>query len=154
MLFSRAERKADWPLHLWAVKEMLPYFFAAGHCNYARYATYYLHSMEKLPKKCSDDSWKGNMWCGINLGYGILYGVICHRNYIHAIWLWSKWHCWYYAATICFKTVGTHYAHMQSACPGRSRYGQRLYRKGGNDSQRRKTCANKIRCSRQAKHST
>ena len=51
LLFVRAERETDWPLHLWAVKEMLPYFFAAGHCNYARYATYYLHSMEKLPKK-------------------------------------------------------------------------------------------------------
>ena len=51
MLFVRAEREVDWPLHLWAVKEMIPYFFAAGHCNYARYATYYLHSMEKLSKK-------------------------------------------------------------------------------------------------------
>ena len=40
MLFVRAEREGDWPLHLWAVKEMLPYFFAACHCNYARYATY------------------------------------------------------------------------------------------------------------------
>ena len=54
--FVRAEREADWPLHLWAVKEMPPYFFAAGHCNYARYDTYYLHSMEKLSKKCSDAS--------------------------------------------------------------------------------------------------
>ena len=51
MLFVRAEREPDWPLQLWAVKEMLPYFFAAGHCNYARYATYHLHSMEKLQKK-------------------------------------------------------------------------------------------------------
>ena len=56
MLFVRAEREGDWPLHLWAVKEMLPYFFAACHCNYARYATYYLHSMEKSPKKCSNAS--------------------------------------------------------------------------------------------------
>ena len=28
---------------------MLPYFFAAGHHNYARYGTYYLRSMERLP---------------------------------------------------------------------------------------------------------
>ncbi len=47
MLFVRAEREGDWPLHLWAVKEMLPYFFAASHINYARYG---LWSMEKLPK--------------------------------------------------------------------------------------------------------
>ena len=50
-IMIRAEREADWPLHLWAVKEMLPFFLAAGHCNYARYATYYI-----LKKTCSDAS--------------------------------------------------------------------------------------------------
>jgi len=49
MLFVRAEREADWPLHLYAVKEMMPYFFAAGHHHYARYGLYYLRSMERLP---------------------------------------------------------------------------------------------------------
>ena len=49
MLFIRAEREADWPLHLYAVKRMLPYFFASGHVNYARYSLYYLISMSKLP---------------------------------------------------------------------------------------------------------
>ena len=49
MLFVRAEREADWALHLWAVKEMIPYFFAAGHVNYARYGLYYLRTMERLP---------------------------------------------------------------------------------------------------------
>ena len=45
MLFIRAEREADWPLHLWSVKQMIPYFFAAGHINYARYKyiLYMLH---------------------------------------------------------------------------------------------------------------
>ena len=36
MVFIRAEREADWPLHLYAVTEMIPYFFASGHFNYAR----------------------------------------------------------------------------------------------------------------------
>ena len=36
MMFVRAEREADWPLHLFCVKEMMPFFFAAGHFNYAR----------------------------------------------------------------------------------------------------------------------
>ena len=40
MVFVRAEREGEWPLHLWAVQEMLPYFFAAGHHNYARYGLY------------------------------------------------------------------------------------------------------------------
>jgi len=36
MLFIRAEREADWPLQLLAIKMMMPYFFASGHFNYAR----------------------------------------------------------------------------------------------------------------------
>ena len=51
MVYVRAEREADWPLHILAVKLMLPYFFAAGHVNYARYGLYYLRSMEMLPCK-------------------------------------------------------------------------------------------------------
>ena len=49
MMFIRAEREGDWPLHLHAVSKMLPYFFAAGHQNYARYATYYFNDMKQLP---------------------------------------------------------------------------------------------------------
>ena len=48
MLYVRAERESEWPLHLVAVKRMLPYFFASGHVNYARYGLYYLRSMESL----------------------------------------------------------------------------------------------------------
>ena len=49
MLFCRAEKEADWPLHLRAVSLMIPYFFAAGHHNYARYGLYYLRSSEAMP---------------------------------------------------------------------------------------------------------
>ena len=42
MMFVRAEREADWLLHLFAVRQMLPYLFAASHNNYARYGLYYL----------------------------------------------------------------------------------------------------------------
>jgi len=31
MVYVRAERKADWPLHIRAMKFMMPYFFATGH---------------------------------------------------------------------------------------------------------------------------
>ena len=48
MKFVRAEREGDWPLHLWAVEDMLPYFFASSHVNYARYGLYYLQSMQHL----------------------------------------------------------------------------------------------------------
>ena len=41
MKYIRAEREADWALHLDTVKEIIPLFFAAGHTHYARYALYY-----------------------------------------------------------------------------------------------------------------
>ena len=49
MLYIRAEREADWPLHLLAVQRMLPYFFASNHVNYVRYGLYYLKTMQRLP---------------------------------------------------------------------------------------------------------
>ena len=46
--FIRAEREGAWLLHLLAFEEMMPYFFASGHANYARYGSYYLQSMNHL----------------------------------------------------------------------------------------------------------
>ena len=51
MKFVRAERTSDWLLHLSAVKEMRPLFFAAGHPNYARYTEAYIDDMESLPSE-------------------------------------------------------------------------------------------------------
>ncbi len=41
-LFVKAERESDWLLHLYCVRRMLCYFFAAGHWQYARYATWHV----------------------------------------------------------------------------------------------------------------
>ena len=58
LIFIRAEREGEWALHLWAVNEMIPYFFVAGHIHYARYGLIYLRSMQKLawgnPRKISE----------------------------------------------------------------------------------------------------
>ena len=48
MVYVRAEREAKWSLHLWEMQQMIPYFFAAGHVNYASYGLYYMRSMERL----------------------------------------------------------------------------------------------------------
>ena len=48
MIYVRAEREAEWSLHLWAMQQMIPYVFAAGHVNYASYGLYYMRSMERL----------------------------------------------------------------------------------------------------------
>ena len=60
MLFVRAEREGEWALHLYAVSQILPYFFAAGHQHYARYGLYHLRSMEKLPPDVEDRFMKGD----------------------------------------------------------------------------------------------
>ena len=47
------------PVHLQAVKLMMPYFFASRHVNYARYGLYYLRSMEDLPTNILEHFMKG-----------------------------------------------------------------------------------------------
>ena len=49
MQYCRAAHEGDWLLHLHSVRQILPYMFAAGHQNYARYGVYYLRSMNHLP---------------------------------------------------------------------------------------------------------
>ena len=49
-LFIRAERLGDWELHLYCIKEMLPYFHAAGHLAYAKSAQLYIQQMMELPQ--------------------------------------------------------------------------------------------------------
>ena len=75
MSYIRAEREGDWLLHLTTFRKMLPYYFAAGHVNYARYGLYYLRSMEKLPPHVQSH---------------FLHGPHVMRH-IHGIWngLWS-----------------------------------------------------------------
>ena len=51
MMFVRAEREGDRPLHLATYKQMLLYFLAAGHVNYAMYGLCYLREMERLPQE-------------------------------------------------------------------------------------------------------
>ncbi|CAH2085135.1 unnamed protein product [Euphydryas editha] len=46
--FIEAERLGNWQLHLQSVKNMLPYFHAAGHYQYAKYGQIYLQSMANL----------------------------------------------------------------------------------------------------------
>ena len=46
--YIRAERQSDWALHLSAVHEMLPYFYAAGQDML--FTIYYLQTMQNLPQ--------------------------------------------------------------------------------------------------------
>lgn len=61
LLFSKAERKGDWTLHLQAIYQMLPHFAAARHNNYTKSSYIYIQQMQDLQKtnleiygKCMD----------------------------------------------------------------------------------------------------
>ena len=58
-MFVRAKREGDWRLYLETYKQMLPYFFAAGHVNYARYGLCYFREMERLPQEVLSNFTKG-----------------------------------------------------------------------------------------------
>ena len=53
-MFLKAERTADWRLHLQAVRNMLPFFAASGHSLYAKSSYIYLQTMLDLPKTHPD----------------------------------------------------------------------------------------------------
>ena len=79
MLYVRAEREGEFALHYYACKEMLPYFFAASHWNYARDGVTYVRMMERLPNTILEACMKGEhvihlqqgLWNGIWSDMGI-----------------------------------------------------------------------------------
>ena len=52
--FIKAERMANWKLHLQIVQDMLPYFAASGHSLYAKSAYVYMQIMLRLPENHPD----------------------------------------------------------------------------------------------------
>ena len=48
--FLRATREGNWDLYLECIKDMLPWFFAYDHTNYARYLPLYLAQTMVLPE--------------------------------------------------------------------------------------------------------
>ena len=59
MRFVRAEKSSEFLLHISAVKEMMPFFFAAGHYHYARWATQYINTLESVHGKIKERFLKG-----------------------------------------------------------------------------------------------
>ena len=69
LLYARAEREGEFALHLHVCKEMLPYFFASGHWNYARDGVAFERMMEKLPPILLDRFMKGEHVIHLSKGY-------------------------------------------------------------------------------------
>ena len=59
----RAQRDGDFLLQQVSLEAMMPYFFAAGHMNYARYITWYLRNVENLPTTAKNDLMEGAYVC-------------------------------------------------------------------------------------------
>ena len=57
-LFVRAERTGNWNLHIYTIKQMMPYFHAAGHFPYAKSAHLYVQLMSDLDSKLSPDDFE------------------------------------------------------------------------------------------------
>ena len=59
----RAQRGGDFLVQQVSLEAMMPYFFAAGHMNYARYITWYLRNVENLPTTAKNDLMEGAHVC-------------------------------------------------------------------------------------------
>ena len=46
--FVPAKRTGDWHLHLYAIKQMLPYLHAAAHLAYPKSTHHYVQHLEQL----------------------------------------------------------------------------------------------------------
>ena len=60
LLFIRAQRDGRWEVHLFAFREMLPFFHHYDHINYARWGCVYLAEMNQLPGEVKDEFCEGN----------------------------------------------------------------------------------------------
>lgn len=54
LVFVRAIRERNFELYICALEEMIPWFFALGHFNYARWAVVHLIEMKNLKEKFPD----------------------------------------------------------------------------------------------------
>ena len=63
LMFLPGEGNGDFLLQQQCLKAMLPYFFAAGHHNYARYLNLYVRQMEQLPHRTKEDLLAGAHVC-------------------------------------------------------------------------------------------
>ena len=58
-----AQRDGDFILHQVSLEATIPYFFAAGHMNHARYMTWYLRNAENIPTAAKNGLMKGAHVC-------------------------------------------------------------------------------------------
>lgn len=136
-MFIRAERIGNWQLHLKTSQDMLPYFSAAGHNNYAKSCRLYLQDCENLCRcvktsfengqftvRRSEKFWSGT-WTDMTIEQSLMRSGkthgglinITHKEAAKAKWLLSAHIVAEYSDALrlmtgiyaqCFFSVGTH----------------------------------------------
>ena len=74
ILYVQVEWQAEFAPDSYACKQMLPYFFAASHWNYARDGVAYMRTMERLLNSVLEPFMKGE------------YAVHLRRRFWNGIW--------------------------------------------------------------------
>lgn len=102
MAYIRAEREGDWLLRVYCVKSMMPYFFAAGHHNYARSGLAYLRAIEKniLPYFLKGKHVMRHM-------KGLWNGICSDMFNIYEVWAWLSRNSWNHIETRNPQNMGT-----------------------------------------------
>ena len=77
----RAEREGNWTLHLASSLDMLPYYFATNHHNYARWMTVYLTDMTQLPPDVEEDFRSGQFAVRRTSGFSFISFIIKQLQY-------------------------------------------------------------------------
>jgi len=54
LIFVQSQRQSSFSMYLNAVTELVPWFFALGHTNYARWIPVHLHNITELPTRHPD----------------------------------------------------------------------------------------------------
>lgn len=85
MKFCRASKEGDWPLHIKAAEEMVPYMFAAHKYNYARYGLYYVRSMTWLSPDMLASFCRGEQ--SLHHNAGLLYNGMWSDMFIETTWM-------------------------------------------------------------------
>lgn len=62
LIFCRAHRQKNFPLYVEALEELIPFFFAMDHTNYARWASVHMRDMKSLPESTKEEFIRNGKW--------------------------------------------------------------------------------------------
>ena len=112
MAFTRAERESDWPLHLWALRQMMPYFLlphmwimqGMGCIICTPWKSFHQKSNTRAAHYAAY-TWRSKL----NLVWHV------HWNYLYDVWAQSGWPHRNYTEWQCYTALGSQPSYPQSS---------------------------------------